>query len=411
MRPTRTAALGTAACGLALIILAGCGVRYADPYYNSHGSQPRLVLHFTDPQAAVSGEWESAGIDTVFSERHLNEWLNLEIVDATRSRTQMSGVPIKDFDWTAANALEASDQPLTNRLEFALRRPAGEILFSGRQELGEARGEFQIKPDPDFSQQVEQLCAEKPGANDCLLLILRKASLDDLRQLKDCGYTVSLADFIRLYNYGLSVDYARDMRQAIGAISIDQLIQLRNHGLTAQYARDFKSAGYSFPPQELIKLRNHAVTADFAAALKKGGFNLNSDELVRLRNSGVSADYATGLKRAGYGGSIEQIVRLRNTGISVDYCTGVQQAGYDLSADQVVQLRNSGVGVDYLAAVKKAGYDFTMEELIRLRNHGVSAEYLADLIESGRKPLPADIIIQMRSRGVSADTVREIRRY
>ena len=411
MKPTRTSALASAACGLVLIILAGCGVLYVDRSFYSHGSQPRLVLHFTDPQSALAGEWELADIDTVFHDRRSSDWFILEITDATRSRTQMSGAPIQDFEWATGITPEAADRPLTNQIEFAMRQPAGEILFLGRRDSGTGRGEFQIKPNRDFSQQVETICGAKPGPDDCLLLILRKASIEYLRQIKDLGYTVSLADFIRLCNFGVSVDYARDLRQAIGTISIDQLIQLRNQGLTAEYARNFKSAGYSFPPEELIKLRNHGVTADFAAELKKGGFNLNSDELVRLRNSGVTADYASGLKRVGYGSSIDQIVRLRNAGISVDYITGVQHAGYDLSAEQVVHLRNSGMGVDYMSAVKKAGYQFTVEELIRLRNSGVSADYLAALMEPGRKPLPVDVIIQMRNRGVSAETVRELRSY
>jgi hypothetical protein len=411
MKTGQKAVLGASALGLALLVLAGCGAGHEGRYHYSQGSQPRLVLHFSDPKAALTGDWELADFDAISGDHRENEWLNLELLDSTRSQSRMTGISIKDFEWSPNEILETPDQPTANRAQFTLHRPAGEIIFTGQRERGRGHGNFQVRPNPEFTQQVEQLCGETPGPSDEVQLILCKASIDYLRQVKDSGYTVSLASFIRMLAFGISADYAKAMRQAAGAITIDQLIQLRNHGLTPEYARSLKDAGYVLSSEELIQLRNHGVNADFAAALIKGGFDLKAEDLIRLRNSGVAADYASGLKRAGYGDSVEMIVRLRNAGVSVDYLTHIREAGYDFPADQIIQLRNSGTGVDFIAAARKAGYRFTVEELIKLRNHGVSAEYLVNLMEPGGKPLPADLIIQLRNRGVSADTVREIRRY
>jgi hypothetical protein len=56
-----------------------------------------------------------------------------------------------------------------------------------------------------------------------------------------------------------------------------------------------------------------------------------------------------------------------------------------------------------------SGYSFTLDEIVKLRNYGVSESFLAEIIVPGRKPLSADTIVNLRSRGVSAETIKALR--
>ena len=100
---------------------------------------------------------------------------------------------------------------------------------------------------------------------------------------------------------------------------------------------------------------------------------------------------------------------MRNSGLQEDYVSNLAEAGYRLSRNELIQLNNSGVPADYVKAVRRMGYSFSIDQIVKLRNYGVSEAYLQEIIQPGRKPLSADLIIDLYSRGVPAQTVRAIR--
>jgi hypothetical protein len=64
---------------------------------------------------------------------------------------------------------------------------------------------------------------------------------------------------------------------------------------------------------------------------------------------------------------------------------------------------------DYVKTLMKNGARFNAEQIIALRNNGVPADYIAAVNLEGREPLDAKAIIELRQRGVSADTARKLR--
>ena len=68
-----------------------------------------------------------------------------------------------------------------------------------------------------------------------------------------------------------------------------------------------------------------------------------------------------------------------------------------------------GVPDDYAVELKKAGYDFNAGQLTRLRFSGVPADYAVALAVPDRKMLTSEQIIDLRMRGVDAETARTLR--
>ena len=92
----------------------------------------------------------------------------------------------------------------------------------------------------------------------------------------------------------------------------------------------------------------------------------------------------------------------------VEYVQTVTGCG-SYSPEEVIKMRNYGVPADFPCAARDAGYTGSADDVVKMRNHGVSADYLRGMTVPGRKPLPVDDLIALRSRGVDAATVHKLR--
>lgn len=366
-----------------------------------------MVVSTRNGDASASGDWTWKSYAPWKQPIHHNNYIQIQMRDERGIFSYSSGFAAHEFKWMSgsANQVEKSGTPI----HFALTRPSGEWNFHGKQVAWGTAGTFIFEPNTQFAAEVEEICKTRPTLQDLIKLSFSNASIEDMWRFRAAGLSLDVNSWLRLMNHGISPDYASDMKWALGKIDVDAVIECRNNGMTSEYASGFSRAGYALNHKDLIRLRNHGVQPEFAAELKRGGMTLNVDQLIRLRNSGVSSDYALRIWDQGYGETIEDIIRMRNSGVSEDFIAEVRQSDHRLSIDEIIKLRNSGVPSSYLSAVKKAGYSFTPDEVIRLRNHGVTEDFLAEIMQPGRKPLSVDTIVDLRSRGVSAETIRAIR--
>jgi hypothetical protein len=387
--------------GLAVWICCGCSHSHS----NARALHAVITAHQGDTNA--SGEWEWKDYSANMSRPARPDYFQIEIRDEKGSSRFSSGFPSQDLAWitTGANQVEKAEYAI----RFSLIRPSGEWNFYGNAASTGAAGKFDFTPNAAFVDEAAKLCGGRPTLDEAIHLSFLNATLDSLRQFQSAGLSLQVKDWIRLLSYGVSADYASAMRAALGKLTVDALVECGNYGMTADFAAGYTKAGYEFDYKELIRLRNYGVQPNYAAEFKKGGMALSGDQLVRLRNYGVQPSYALRIKELGYGENLDDIVKMRNYGVQEEFIAGIKQAGYTLSMDEIIKLRNYGVPVSYLGAVKKAGYSFTLDEIVKLRNYGVSESFLAEIIVPGRKPLSADTIVNLRSRGVSAETIKALR--
>lgn len=379
-------------------------------WWGSNNSNPTIQISHISKATdfAYTGDWSWEGLSKKKEKQIQNSWIQIQISyeEQRNVRHYFGGIQGQAFIWNPGqdDKIEKGEAPL----HFGLSRAAGELWFNGQYDSKGASGKFEFKANKRFCDEVSALCNSKPELDDLFQLTLRDASIDQLKEFTKTGLAVSVSDWLRLLNNGISPEFASGMNKALGKTTIENIIECRNNGLNPSFVSAFKAAGYDLNHRELIRARNNGINPDFAAEFKKGGFDLNLDQVIHLRNNGIQPHFAIRAKELGFG-NIEEIIQMRNNGLTEDYLQQMREAGGQYSIQDIIRLRNNGVPTSFIKAVKKAGYNFNIDEIIRLRNNGVSENFLQEITIPDRKPLSAEAIIHLRSRGISSDVIRELR--
>ncbi len=122
---------------------------------------------------------------------------------------------------------------------------------------------------------------------------------------------------------------------------------------------------------------------------------------------------------------IDKIVRDLNISISINqdvssgqpakdhtgpsYIDSLASAGLtNLSVDDLIALKTQGVTADYVRQMKEAGFQFNIHELIGLKIQGVSPEYIRDIRAAGLNPNTHEIQ-ELKIQGVTPDYIRQLK--
>lgn len=403
--------------------LMGCHVNFTTV---SRGPNPHLKLSLNSESSG--GSWRSSG--GLFPPgREL--WLNLSVQDETSTWLTGFNVAASKLALVPEKKPRASSGPV----KFILQSEGGAFRFAGEGTEREAAGNFQFEGAPSFMQRVEPLLAEKPEVKDWLLFALSEVTADYVAEIKAAGYAItardvlrlrrsgvpaehltalhkggcnySIEDIIRFRHAGIGADHPVELKKAGYALSAEEIVRLRRAGVPSEYFIKTKGADLSLSAEQIVRLRHAGVSADSFHDFKEAQANLSSEEIIRLRHAGISPEYFASWKSFSF--TSEEIIKMRNAGVPTEYATALKESGYSPTTDDIIRLRNAGIVPEFFTAAKKAGYDFTPNELIRLRQAGVTPEYLAGLHIPGQRNLSADVMIDLRRRGIPVKTVKQIR--
>ena len=320
-------------------------------------------------------------------------------------------------------------------LHFTIAAESGDLEFDGIVKKKIASGRYVFEPNKEYAAEAGKLLRTDLSNDDLLKLAFGRITLGYIKGVHEALPAANLEDVIRLRNHGLDPDGIKAF-VAAGFTRVEDLTRLRSHGVTPEYATKARAAGYGKTAEEITRLRNHGVTPEYLTGWKDAGFALTTEEVVKLRNFGVQPEYGAAWKNAGYnidpegltraknfgvpiefaaalGGnkkpSLEEVIRMRQFGINADYYRDIKNLKPDYTVEEIIRLRQFGVTTDYVKAICATRNDFTAEHIVKLRQFGVPAEYVAALNVPDRKPLDAPAIIDLRNRGVSAETARKLR--
>jgi hypothetical protein len=394
---------------LLCVLLAGCNYRASNPWDYHEAKTKGIIVKLTtyDGQTEATGawEWRSYREGRQYSDKPV--FMLFETYNASRGNRRAYASSFSDLIWVASAEKRpgSDDAPI----QFALTRPAGRWNFWGKNRFGGAKGTVTFQPNASFVNEFSAANGKQPAISELVQFSFSGLSVETLRNERESSQSLNTEDVLKLQNYGVTPEYASSMKSALGSISASELIECHNYGVTPDFVFGYKRAGYTFRPSELVNLCTHGVTPDYAAEFKRGGWNLNADQLVQLNNNGVPSAFALRIRQLGFGNSVDDIISMRNSGLQEDYVSNLAEAGYRFSKNDLIQLNNSGVPADYVKAVRRMGYSFSIDQIVKLRNYGVSEAYLQEIMQPGRKPLSANLIIDLYSRGVPAQTVRSIR--
>ena len=289
----------------------------------------------------------------------------------TRSRpgsnsSHSSDVPVADFVGLNMNAGGAA--------HFEYVQDAGTLLCEGRFLLGRGSGTFQLRPNPRFVAQLNDLGYDSPSTDDIYNMLFMRVSLDFARGVRDAGLHASTR----------------------------QLIEMRIHGLTLPFIKDVRAAGFTdVTPRDLIELKIHGVSTEFIHDLKRAGYDLKTSRITELKIHGVSSEFIRDLNAYGLKPSASDLVQLKIHGVTPEFLKSLKDAGYEnLAVNQVTEMKIHGVSPQFVREAKDLGYEFTQRELIDLKIQGVDSAYLRRLRESGIRNLTASQIVKLKIHGI-----------
>jgi len=382
---------------LAGVVAAGC-IRTEYVYVSRDGApvsntgMMRVSEWRQDQPGHWQGKWTA---DLSDQQKGRPGQLQVEFTDGHATRTFV----------TQTSAGDLSDSPFLQ----AVTSDAGTLTFEGTRAGKSANGIVRFDANPDYAAEVKSLLGEPPSEDQYLELAMNRLQLVDIRRYHKAGPSLTLEDIQRLRNNSVGADDVADLAAAGYALTVDELIRLRNSGISSTYAIDLRKGGLKLDASQLVKLHNSGIDAAYAVGMYKIGLGEDIDTIISLHNSGINVDYVNSFSKAGYKFDKESLIHLHNSGINSDYAASLKQGGYELGEADIIRLHNSGINSDYAAGLKKAGYTLDVKDIIRLHNAGVNVDYVAAMTTPNKNNLTVDQIINLRNRGVDAETVRKLR--
>ena len=220
-------------------------------------------------------------------------------------------------------------------------------------------------------------------------------------------------------------------------LDLDDLHALNAAGVTARKLAELERLGTVFRPDELRELLASGVTIDDAIAFREAGFPGEVAAMTKLKAAGVGRESAVALDRAGLGGNVDRAAALTEAGIPPRYIDLVSRLGYSRGTDvrrlyearveplmirrlqragldrapvdTLIDARGAGVTGEDALAMAEAGYDVSLPELIALKQAGIDRAFIEAVADDQFKPLPADQLIELKRRGLTAEMIRELR--
>lgn len=450
----------TGLLGVSLITsFTGCTIQYTSSSGSSRSftttrvskGPPRLVLNGDD---VTQGSWETDLENTQSAKE--GRLVHLELHEQ-RSVRSLAWKEIPGFP----RAGESSSEP--KPVIFELSSAGGTLHFSGMLENEKAEGRYTFNPNADYAKGAGELLDRQLANADLLELGLADVTLEYIREVQNTGLKAGYSDILSLKRHGLqpatirsyvelgfnaselvrlktqgvspefvkevraqgfgkapdelikirnqaiSADYIANWRKVEPEISLDEMIKLRNQAVTPEYVVSWRKVDPAMDHDEMIRLRNQALTPEQVVAWKKTGYELSYSDMIRARNQALTPEFATAARETGYSVTLDDLIRMRQQGITPEYYRAMKKVNSALTTEELVRYRQHGVTPEYVEGLGKAGYDFTPEQIVKLRNSGVTVDYVAALKVPGRNNLDVATIIDLRNRGVSAETARKLR--
>jgi hypothetical protein len=253
------------------------------------------------------------------------------------SMSQVFDVPLSEFQNLNLNA--------NGSTRFTYTQGAGALLCEGRIFLGGGSGTFEVRPDPRFVAQLNDLGYASPTADQAFDMLVARVSLD----------------------------FARGVREAGLRASTDQLIELRRQGVTLPYLQALTNAGErGFTAAEVIELKQQGVSPEFIRDVGQAGYHLAVARMIELKNQGIDSRYIRELAEAGLRPAAGDLIQFKQQGVSPRFLQEARDLGYSFRPDELIELKNQGVGEDYLRNLRASGMrNLTASQIVQLKNHGV----------------------------------------
>lgn len=402
-----------------LLVLTGCLPRI-DQYATGN---PRLRIQFSDPQERLSGHWT---LDSP-PERKLGSAYDIDLVVETAE-----GHSHYHYGNLTSTELGISAHPPVPNQALSLVRDAGTLTLTQGSDHFNWSGQFDIHPNHAFGDLFQRITGEPVSSSRTLMAILRGVKTSTVSTYSNLGIEMTGKDLWDWIDRRIKIEYVTSILQItrrFSAADISQLsrfnvsveliksfqdhttsdiIELHRFGVTPQYSRGFREHHPAYSPQDVISLKRHGVPAEWASALDSLPKIKDASDMIALRRSGASPSFARATHRFHFVTNVDDMVSLRRHGLTSEFIEALDYLDDSTTTNEIIQLRRAGITADFHNTMRQYGA-YSIDDIIKMRRRGITPDYVLATVVQGKAPLSARAIIDLRNRGVSTQTIRELR--
>ena len=402
-----------------LLFCSGC-LSNIDQYATGN---PRLKLHFPDQDNYESGTWTLTDFPKTQRPGSGNIDLVIEISEG-HSNYIYGSLEAKDSGFTQT-------PPEPNK-RLTIHRDAGSLSLIQGTESTPWSGQFEVQADLTFGDLVRQITGEPISSYRLLTTILRDVKQSTLIAYSEIEIELTSSDLWSFLDRRIKADYVTSMRETHKDFSAKDIIQLRQFGVSPElanefpeddasdiikfrrfgvppeFARAFRKYNPDYTPQDLISLRKYGVPADWAEPLSGLTKIKEADDLVLLRRFGVPPQFARAAHRYHFVNNADDITALRRHGVTTEFIEALSDVAHSTTTKGIIHLRRSGVTADYYNKMRHSG-SYSIDDIVLMKRRGIPTSYVQASQVQGKAPLSSQAIIDLRNRGVSTATIRELR--
>lgn len=388
---------------------------------------PRLEFSFDGSASQPTGTWKAKGSPPSSWNNIGQHWHQVQTVNGNQ-RTYLASVESKELSplWNSSRS---------DAFPFSYKQDAGTLVFVTAG-TDSSQGAFTLEIDPTFKQLVEKLNGKPASVEYYLMCLLQKTDVqtlndyvatevdlsgdqlwswirykvsgEEVMQLKSALEDLKAPDVILLKRYGVKPGYVTKLALHYPKFNAEDYTKIRRYGVNESYALKVAESERSFSADDLVQLRRYGVPESWPAACDAFEKIKGVDDLVLMRRYGVNLDFLKAALRNNNVQSAQDIVTLRRRGVSTDFIGDLEAAEAALTIDEIIQLKYAGVTADYFVAAHALG-NYSVQDIIQFRRRGVNIDLIKAANPPDRKPMSVDAIIELRNRGVSPKSVRELR--
>ena len=386
-------------------------------------SSPRLELYFDKEHPGRSGHWKIVP----FGSQPLPQGtgINLRVTGPNGSVDNLfSFVNQRDFKFI--------EEPPASAPVWRLESDGGVLELYRNTSGQEWSGEFQLRTNDPFDDLVFELSNERMSPVLWIWAIASKIEQTQLEPFSKIDADLSRGGLWNLIKHGVTADETESLLTSLPEGRIEDVIKLKRFGVSADQVRQFSPFGV----ESIIELRRFGVSAEYAAAFREFNPDYSASDIVTLRRFGVPSEWSlalrdlpkiqessdlvnlrrygvpTSLARTAHGfhfvKGANDIVSLRRQGVQGDFLKELKDVDPSETANGIIQLRRMGVSANYYNQLRRYG-SYSIDDIILMRRNGVQPAFVASTFVPDKPALSARSIIELRNRGLSEQTIRELR--
>ncbi len=186
---------------------------------------------------------------------------------------------------------------------FSLKKPGGEIKFTGDITAENGEGTFVYTPNGNYVKSLADTGFRDLSLHALLLFTLKNADVNYIESVKKLGYNdISKENLTALVALDVSADYIKDIQNdGFEDIALSKLIGFKALQVDPAYiARMKKLSGGDLSAGDIMSFAALKIDEKYAEEMYKTGYKLTGNDLIEFKALGITPEYVKEMMSTGF---------------------------------------------------------------------------------------------------------------